>query len=142
HVPGVSHASGAAVVACADAAGGRAVATCPRGCGGQCVSRRLGAGIAGDVRVSVPMFSLDETAIVPAGLIVIAALLAIFLAWRNARHRRAWLMLLQLPCAALLLAALLLSDDAPSDTLVVLTHGASSEQRVDPAWRRVAVALP
>lgn len=75
-------------------------------------------------------------------LIGLAMLAAILLALRHARRRRWLIAALQIPCAALLLAALLLRDDAESTGLVVLTADADSQAVPQAAAFWPVVALP
>ncbi len=83
------------------------------------------------------LFAFDLPTIV---LLSIAALVATAQTLRYARANRRLLAALQLPCALLLAAALLLRDDVTEDTLVVLTAGA--EMPMQSSSPHVYVALP
>ena len=79
---------------------------------------------------------------VVVALIGLAVLSALLLALRHARRHRWWIVALQLPCAALLLAALLLRDDTGATALVVLTTGADPQSVPQTAASWPTVVLP
>lgn len=76
-----------------------------------------------------------------AGLCLLAALVAAVQILRHARRGRVWLAWLQVPCALLLLYALLLRDAPPPAAVIVLGQHADL-QSLPPDTRVPVVALP
>lgn len=89
------------------------------------------------------MFRLDDRIdIAIVACIALALLLASIRIWRHARRHRAALLLLQWPCALLLLAALLLGDVDTVDTLIVSTPGEHRVSDIQMPAEALRIALP
>lgn len=89
------------------------------------------------------MLRIDDVfGLVIAAGIALALLLASLRIWRHARRRRVALLLLQWPCALLLLAALLVHDRDTVETLVMDTPGAPAAAHDGVPADAVHLALP